>query len=190
MSVISSRRSVVPVFKNTLRIHHVGGLSFTPSRCYLRAVLSPSLLSPTQAAADALVTLCETASPSESGADSSGPNASSSATIPMATEEESDCRGAVMTALVSQLDEAIDGITDKEAATPRLRFADTAARCVCMYAHVRVCVRLSSSVSREYKGMFLLFLLPGATVKLYRWFVPFASSMRVNRHVIISCDWL
>lgn len=60
---------------------------------------------------------------------------SSEASSSETPRSEATCRRTVMEALVLQLDEAVAGLTDRQAATPRLRFADTATRC-CFLLHL------------------------------------------------------
>lgn len=63
-----------------------------------------------------MVILCDTVSSEGEGGGS------------LMTASVADCRRTVMAALASQLDEVVAGMTDRQAATPKLRFADTAAR--------------------------------------------------------------
>ncbi|CAN0042729.1 unnamed protein product [Scytosiphon promiscuus] len=72
-----------------------------------------------QAAADALVTLCEKG---DGGGGGGGGRAETNATASTA------CRRAAMGALSSQIGEVVAGMTARQSSTPRLRFADTAAR--------------------------------------------------------------
>lgn len=73
--------------------------------------------------ADTLTSLCEEA-------DSPQAAAAAAASTASGGETPGSSRRAVMAALASQLDEVVAGLTARQASTPKLRFADTAARCV------------------------------------------------------------
>eukprot|EP00752_Nemacystus_decipiens_P003398 g3144.t1 len=70
-----------------------------------------------QAVADTAVSLCEEADRPHAASASGG-----------AGDTAVTCRRAVLGALVSQVGEVVAGLTARQASTPKLRFADTAAR--------------------------------------------------------------
>lgn len=78
-----------------------------------------------QATADTLVSLCEEADRLQTAAVA----AAAATTAATADSETTTCRRAVMGALAVQLGEVVAGLTDRQASTPKFRFADTAARC-------------------------------------------------------------
>lgn len=84
--------------------------------------------------ADTLASLCEEADRPQAAA-----TAAASATTASGGETPVSCRRAVMAALASQLEEVVAGLTARQASTPKLRFADTASRCVlCVFYSILV----------------------------------------------------
>lgn len=73
-------------------------------------------------------------------------------------------RKAVLEALVAQLDDAVSGLSEREAATPRLRFADTAARCALPPRPLRV-----TAVDGGGSSGRALFLVARLCRQLRRW---------------------
>lgn len=72
-----------------------------------------------QIAADTVVSLCE---------ETDRPQAAAAAAA-TAGGETTTSRRAVMGALVAQLGEVVAGLSDRQASTPKLRFADVTVRC-------------------------------------------------------------
>lgn len=97
-------------------LSYSSSLHFVPCSSF-RPVVVPS----EQAAADTVVSLCEEAD---------HPQAAAAAVVAAtAGDETTTSRWAVMEALVVQLGEVVAGLTNRQASTPKLRFADIAARC-------------------------------------------------------------